>query len=331
MSDWLTLQQLADLALPGFPATRRGWDCVAERESWDARAGLVRPRGGKGGGLEYHIDILSPDALAALVAKRVGVVDATGETASGCDEQLSLPMDESRDARMAVLGAADRLARDGGMSRRDADRIFASLYNMERIDVAPWVRGQIRQTSAKTLERWRSIAKRDRARLSVDRGAARRGKGAFDAVEEGKVRAFLLARVAHSQFLSARHMQSLLRDKFPHVYGPGQPSLRSLQHYLSQLKTQNQQLLTRLQNPDKWKSAYRVSGRNSHAVERLNELWQIDASPADALCVDGRHSIYVCIDISRAACASMSRARRAPRPSRSSCARPSSNGARRSV
>ena len=28
-----------------------------------------------------------------------------------------------------------------------------------------------------------------------------------------------------------------------------------------------------------------------------NALWQIDASPVDALCVDGHHAIYCCIDI----------------------------------
>ena len=30
---------------------------------------------------------------------------------------------------------------------------------------------------------------------------------------------------------------------------------------------------------------------------RLNEVWQIDASPADMLTTDGRFTLYVCEDI----------------------------------
>lgn len=32
-------------------------------------------------------------------------------------------------------------------------------------------------------------------------------------------------------------------------------------------------------------------------ITEPNQMWQIDASPVDALCIDGRYSIYACIDI----------------------------------
>ena len=34
MSDWLSTAELAALALPGLPATQRGWNEYAEREGW---------------------------------------------------------------------------------------------------------------------------------------------------------------------------------------------------------------------------------------------------------------------------------------------------------
>jgi putative transposase len=309
MMDWLSPQELADLALPGLPASARGWRDWAERNGWDERAGMVRARAGRGGGLEYHIELLPPESLAVYAARAVGLVDATKESAAGCDEQLSLPMMESRDARMALLSASDRLAREGSMSHRTADRLFAALYNIEKIEVAPWVRTHIKQTSAKSIERWRMLAKRDKSRLGLDRGAARRGKGALDVAEGGKVKAYILAHVAHQPHLSADHVRTLVAD---HFTGLELPSKRTFQAYLTKLKADNGVLLTRVTNPDKFKSAFRVSGANSHPVMRLNELWQIDASPADALCVDGRHSVYVCIDIfSRRLCIYLSRTPRA--------------------
>ena len=73
--------------------------------------------------------------------------------------------------------------------------------------------------------------------------------------------------------------------------------MRTVQHFLKRLKTDEAELLTRVTNPDKWNSKYRPTGTNSAPVSRLNELWMIDASPADVLCVDGRNSVYLCVDI----------------------------------
>lgn len=233
-------------------------------------------------------------ASCAAAATTVGLVDATKESAEACAEQLSLPMMESRDARMAIVAAAERFAREGRLSQAVADRLFASLYNRAEIETAAWVRGQIKETSARSLARWRALAARDKSRLGVDRGAVRRGKGALDRGEDGKVRALLLAAVAHNPALSADHLQKLVKDRFPAFK---LPPLRTFQHFLKSLKERNETLLTRVTNPDRFKSAFRISGRNSAPVDRLNELWMIDASPADALCTDGRHAVYVCIDI----------------------------------
>ncbi|MCM0751920.1 hypothetical protein DEA98_13500 [Brucella pseudogrignonensis] len=32
-------------------------------------------------------------------------------------------------------------------------------------------------------------------------------------------------------------------------------------------------------------------------VTRINQMWMIDASPVDALCVDGRWTMYACVDV----------------------------------
>lgn len=300
MRDWLSASELADLGLPGLPATERGWREHAEREGWLDKEGKARLRKGRGGGLEYHVDLLPEAALAAYAAQTIGAVSLPGAEAEAAaiedgQAQLTLPALEARDARLALIAAAERFARGGTLSRHTADRAFASLYNLERISVEPWLRAAAPKISAASLARWRRLRRTHGvSRLGVDHGAARRGKGALDRGGEGKVRAFLLAQIAHQPHLSGDHLRKLAIAAFPQL---ANVSLRSFQRVRARIEREDKVLLTKVTNPDAYKSRYRLSGGNSHPVSRLNELWMIDASPADALCVDGRHSVYLCVDI----------------------------------
>ncbi|MGO4872783.1 MAG: DDE-type integrase/transposase/recombinase [Roseiarcus sp.] len=300
MRDWLSCAELADLALPGLPDSKRGWNEYVDREGWLARKDKARLRKGKGGGLEYHVELLPPAALACLAARAIGAVDLKNETlaAAAADPkaaQLTLPALESRDARLALIAAADRFARNASLSRRTADAAFCALYALDRLAIEPWIRRAVKRLSARTLMRWRAELKFGSAsRLGVDRGAARRGKGALATAEGGEAKRYVLALVAHQPHLSADHVRECVAAKFA---GFEPPPVRTFQHFLKGLKASEGALLAKITNPDAFKSRFRLSGTNSHPVSRLNELWMIDASPADALCVDGRHSLYVCVDI----------------------------------
>jgi transposase InsO family protein len=300
MRDWLSPQELADLALPGFPKTKRSWNRLIDREGWIERKDKVRLSKESGGGLEYHVDLLPPAALAAYAARAIGAVELKRDevVAAAADPrsaQLTPPALEARDARLALIAAADRFARNASLSRRTADAAFCALYNLERIDIAPWIKASIRRLAPRTLARWREQTKNGSpSKLAVDRGAARRGRGALAVAEGGEVRKHILALVAHQPHLSADHVRECVAAKFPTFKAP---PVRTFQHFLKRLKTEQGALLAKITNPDDFKSRFRVSGTSSHPVSRLNELWMIDASPADALCVDGRHSIYACVDI----------------------------------
>jgi transposase InsO family protein len=300
MRDWLSASDLADLGLPGLPTDKSAWTRYAEREGWLTRkdhrgnplARVVKARGGSA--IEYHIDLLPAVSLASYVARHVGNVDIEPQDA-GEGESGTLVAQEHRDARLVLIAAADRLKRETGLSRHVADMLFAGLYRLGKIEVAPWVRAAIKDFSARSLSRWRTHkARGDLSRLGVDKGAARRGKGKLESGEEGQVRAFLLAAIAKQPHLTSDHLKILCQDKFPAIKGV---SLRSFQRTRAELERENKVLLTQVTNPDKYRGTYRLSGTNSHPVTRLNELWMIDASPADVLLVDGRHSVYLCIDI----------------------------------
>ncbi len=65
MKLWLTPAEIAELALPGLPTTKRGVQIVAEREDWARFVGMCRPRAGRGGGVEYHVNLLPVAARTA--------------------------------------------------------------------------------------------------------------------------------------------------------------------------------------------------------------------------------------------------------------------------
>jgi hypothetical protein len=294
MKSWLTTTELAALALPGLPATRQGWDVLAEREGWADVEGKVRACNRRGGGWEYHIDLLPAGALAAYAARLTGKIVITeqdrvlGEASDS--DQLVLPALDHRDARLALLAAADRFFASGVFSRVAADQAFCGLYNLGKIEVESWVRQAVREIAPRSLRRWRSLRQSSTVNaLAVDRGAGRRGSGALDQPE---VRSWLLGFIAHNPQLSGKRTREYLVTQFPDF----DISIRSVERALSALKTDEKVALTRITNPDAWKSKYEPSGENSNPVARLNELWLIDASPADVLLTTGRHSIYACID-----------------------------------
>lgn len=294
MKSWFTTSELADLRLPGLPETRKGWDVFAEREGWVDVAGKVRARRARGGGVEYHIDLLPAGALAAYAANLAGKIVVSeedrilGEASDG--DQLVLPAIDNRDARLALVAASERFTGTGVYSRGAADTAFCALYNLGKIDVDAWVRQAVREVSPRSLRRWRELHKTSGVNaLAVDRGVGRRGTGTLD---QPSIRSWLLGFLAHKPHTSAQSAHDYLTAQFPEL----NVSVRHVRRALSALKADEKVALTRITNPDAWKSKYEASGENSNPATRLNELWLIDASPADVLLTTGRHSVYACID-----------------------------------
>ncbi len=71
--NWLTAKELAELRLAGMPATERAIQIMAKREGWQDHSSLARKRAGRGGGWEYHIDLLPEAARTDLEARRAEV------------------------------------------------------------------------------------------------------------------------------------------------------------------------------------------------------------------------------------------------------------------
>lgn len=312
MKEWLTAREIAAENLPFIPGTERGVQKLASRENWDQHP-FARQRQGHGGGMEYRYMILPATAQMAYVSKyqRIGVEagQETPEDALG-DVKLNAREKRERDARVAILRAFEDFAT--GMRARSrtlsgALHHFSIKYNNRSLQVEDWVREAVPSISPRTLARWRSKAKKGLSELAFDRGAARAGTGVLETANEGKVRARILGLMASAPQLAAGDVLTQVRSEFGDtltVFSKGDlktvkmPSIRTFQMVINALKEKHKVELLKLTNPDQYRSTMLPSGRGMYAdIKRPNQLWQIDASPTDALCTDGRHSVYVCVDI----------------------------------
>ena len=311
MKDWLTAREIAAEQLPDTAHTERGMQVFALREGWNDNPAFARKRSGRGGGMEYHIRLLPLTALVAYKRRHLtlGIVDlppAANDAPASSDSDSSRREALNRDARLAVLKLYDRF-RDGfvGMEKY-ALQTFVLSYNNRSLHVEDWLVTALPQITRDQVRRWSAKKRRGKA-LGFDRGAARKGKGILDTANDGAVKAFVLALIATKPHLAAEAVQKQVRGEFRYgieIVSKGArtvvdvPPVRTVQNFLKRLKDEHRPELLKLTHPDLFRSTMALSGTGSLGhVTRPNQMWQIDASPVDALCTDGRQTVYACIDV----------------------------------
>ncbi|UES58536.1 DDE-type integrase/transposase/recombinase [Roseibium aggregatum] len=301
MKLWLTAQEIADLALDGFPTSRYGVQKLADREGW-SDSNLARKRDGRegGGGFEYHIELLPLPQRLAYAGSFVHVerADLVTET----DTTLSTNERTARDARLIVLKVADRFRQTCGMGAKASDHLFVSLYEAGQVPVPDWVRDAVKRLSLRTLDRWRGAVRTDINKLAADPSKARKGTGVLDRAEDGRLRYRCLAIHAENPKFTSEQIRNAMVEEFGLTVRVGEkrvpmPPLRTFQNALKGWKTEYRNELLKLTDPDSYRSHIQFAATGANRVERLNQKWEIDASPVDALTTDGRKNLYMAIDL----------------------------------
>jgi transposase InsO family protein len=329
MKQWFTNAELAAMELPGFPATEPGVSAWFKKRDIDNRfPNKVRRRKGRGGGVERHISLL-PSSLQSLISIRQ--IKETPEKAvpapfAGSSDIPEPACNEHGERRRAavllVLNFWDIYRSKSSLPQEVARSTFVALYRNRKLEGLPeWVpealksrSGNDLKLSAGTLRNWER--KRDSQKFSQLGGAYgnRRGSGVLQTANGGKVADLIAALIARQPHLSADHLRDLVRAEFgDELDRNGKPvpvpPIRTFQRFIASWKEEHAESLMKLTDPDAFRNRKRMTGTNmNHWVERPNQLWEIDASPADVLCTDGRYSIYVIVDIhTRRICASVTR------------------------
>ncbi|MBM2269292.1 DDE-type integrase/transposase/recombinase [Pseudosulfitobacter pseudonitzschiae] len=302
---WVSAQQIADAAaaglMPGLPTAKRRVNELAVRERW-AETGLGRVREGRegGGGLEYHIDVLPAPARAAWLASHLSVAaqdlrPVVTDTA----------IDQTADARTVLLNLVQKFQLENALPQTAADAMFAELFTSGSIALPTWIKEAVPSVSARSIARWRKASIEG---ASTSPRGRPKGSGILDVAHDGEVRAMILAAIAKQPFLSAKHVRILVKDKFGKCLTTvctktgaektvALPTIRVFQTVITRWKAEFRNELMRLTNPDGYRSHIRFSATGSQTAQRLNEIWQIDASPADVMLKGGRYSIYLAVDV----------------------------------
>jgi hypothetical protein len=120
---WFTAAELADLALPGLPADKRGINRRADAERWASRLGpdnrlLVRTRkGARGGGVEFHASLLPGEARLELarrgIMRPLPAEPTAQSTAWSWYDSQSAGVKQEAERRLAIVAEIQLLTEAG--------------------------------------------------------------------------------------------------------------------------------------------------------------------------------------------------------------------------
>ncbi len=298
MKSWWTAKELAELELPEMPKTEYGCIKKVKNENWQSR-----PRK-KGKGNEYHISNLPQSARLALIEKMVERKEIDVPMLDDNSDDNISKADKRRDARLIILSFLDSFRKTTDAKKTQSYQEFSIIYNEHAVDGMPkWVFETIHSISARSLGRWiKSRKNLEFSKLGAGQNN-RKGTGVLDLANDGKIKTYIAALIIKQPHLTSRHIEALCRAEFGEVISyKGKPypipSRRSFSRFITNWKEENKVLLCRETSPDEHKNRHILyMGNASEHIVRLNQLWEIDASPADALCEDGRYTLYAIEDI----------------------------------
>ncbi|MDZ4308404.1 transposase domain-containing protein [Allopontixanthobacter sp.] len=121
---WFSAADLAELGLPGMPGDKRSITRRAQEDRWSLRSGadgalLVRPRQGRGGGLEFHVSLLPAAARLELVRRGICAAepqaDDTDQDAGGWRwfEQQPTTVRRGAGRRLGIINEIEVLEQSG--------------------------------------------------------------------------------------------------------------------------------------------------------------------------------------------------------------------------
>jgi transposase InsO family protein len=211
--------------------------------------------------------------------------------------------------RQIILLMVSRFAEQAGyLPQTLADQYFCTMHKNGVLRLSDWMYEHIKGFTPRTLARWRSDIKEGKL---ADAGRPK-GSTILDRAENGEVRTLVLDVMTKYTHAKAPHILALVNSRYPNGIDiidedTGEcttvpvPSLKSFQRAIKSWKVTYHNVLTKITDPDTYRSHIRVAASGSTKADHLNELWEIDASPTDVmLLVDGkavRHNLYMAVDV----------------------------------
>lgn len=328
LKEWYTAAELA--GMPGLPGTERRVRARADRENWQHR-----PRAARGGGREYHFSALpraTQDHLhrqhtfatmnARTRAEEVEAARRSGETfgaqeaarieaaaaerwtkrQKGAAQWAALAAGPRKERAQARLWLLERLweSRRTHVGSKAATRAaFVLAANSGDFAVPAWVAPYFPQYEARraltehTLQRWEGLYEEHGTWGLVDRYGNRKAGSKIETNDT--LKGVVLGCILSTPHITPPKIKQYIEARHPEL---DVVSAKGIERFVARWKRANAQVWTWMTNPDKWKNVYMPAhGSHFEAVTALNQLWELDSTPADWMLVDGRHSVLGTIDV----------------------------------
>jgi len=246
----------------------------------------------------------APSTAVPFESRKLNLVEQTRhnreqvQREDGLRQAVSLTGKDQQvvDAKLAILQTWEAFRQERYLSSTRSGPIFAEAYNTGQVDIHSEVRGLIPAISASSLQRWGRALRKEGITALANPHRGRAGTGQIDT--QPAIKEFVLGMITSTPHCRAHHILDALQARFGQDDSVKLPALRSLQRWIQCWRKQNEQTITAVSHPDKWKSKYMVAfGGAGDDVIRLNQRWEMDSTPADVLLTDGRHTLIGCIDV----------------------------------
>jgi len=245
---------------------------------------------------------IGADAAKQIIAARAEEKERQQiavEAGAATFEQLPEQRKKEAQARFALLQICDAFVAAArydikryARRSKTGDRAFAAAYNSGKIAVSDDVKTIIgEKTSCSTIRRIADAYYRGGiAGLAFQYHNPKRGSTALPEQQQEEV----LRIMCRNPATSSLNIQRGLQGRF----GMDVPSASVINRFRIRWTEENEDLWLFYTNPDEWKSRRMFAfGSASEHIERLNQLWEADSTPADVMLADGRHSIIGMIDV----------------------------------
>jgi putative transposase len=241
-------------------------------------------------------------AAKEILSKRAAekeLVQIAKEEGLAAFEQLPESRKLEAQARYSFLLMCNGFVASAGFSikryaRRSkvGDKAFVEAYNNGKIRTDEAILRVIgTKTSYSTLKRIAdAYYRKGVAGLAFGYHNPRRGCTVLSDDQQDLV----IAMMCKNPNTSNKNLQRALQGR----YGMDVPSTGVIKRFRNRWIKDNADLWLFYTNPDAWNGAKMFAfGSASISVERLNQLWEADSTPADLMLSDGRHSIIGMIDV----------------------------------
>ncbi|WP_404993553.1 DDE-type integrase/transposase/recombinase [Cupriavidus pauculus] len=223
-------------------------------------------------------------------------------------ESMSEGVKARLDGRFSIVRSWEQwFAAAQPMSRSISWEAYAQAYNSRALQLPYEVIVVFPKVSARSVQRWVLDYERDGIAGLIDENDGRLRKDVNVFTTQPMLEKVTIALLIERPHLAVQSLLDLIeasaRDEKTGAPLFNVPTYHQTYRFLKAWKARNDELLTASTNPDQWKNRHMTAfGDASADVVRLNQRWEMDATPADWMLTDEdgkqrRYTASVVVDV----------------------------------